>query len=282
VELERHHPPIVAGVAGVAGAPGAVEPFQTRKPRFPLLYVVGVAQCGSTLLGRLLDMHPQVVCVGEMLRMDRALEANLPCGCGVPIRECPFWQPLLGLVEGSTRDLDFQSYKPELYQRIAARRGKDLIVDLSKSRVWRLTRRWRRDDVGYIFMVRDSRGVMGSAARRGRDIERMLRRHKKWMNRYLRFVEEKGGRGLIVRYEDLCRDPAKEVRRVCAFLGLDFHPRMLRPADAAHHFVHSSASPYLKGTNEIRLDERWREDLTPEQVDNVERVMQTIRVFQPR
>ena len=103
---------------------------------------------------------------------------------------------------------------------------------------------------------------MGSAARRGRNVPRLLRKHKKWMNRYWRYVKRKKENGLIVRYEDFCRQPESELRRICTFLGLDFEPAMLLPAEQEHHFIHSSMSPYLKNSNEIRVDERWRKDMS--------------------
>jgi hypothetical protein len=202
----------------------------------------------------------------------------MPCGCGKLVDECTFWRDYLGWL-AQANNYDYRKFTPELYQRIAKHAGKDLIVDLSKSRVWRLTRWWRNDDVGFIFLARDTRGVMGSAARRGRDVGRQLRRHRKWMNRYSRFVKRKKGNGLIVRYEDFCRQPESELRRICAFVGLDFEPTMLEPAAKQHHFIHSSMSLYLKGTNEIRSDERWREHLSPHWIAEVERAMKRIDVF---
>jgi len=260
-------------------SPQAREKAPTRRtPRFSLLFVIGVPQCGSTLLGRLLDSHSQAVCVGEMLRTNRALENAMPCGCGKLVEECDFWRGYLGWM-AEANNYDYRKFTSELYRRIAKHAGKELIVDLSKSRVWRLTRWWRNDDVGYIFLARDTRGVMGSAARRGRDLGTQLRRHRKWMNRYSRYIKRKKENGLLVRYEDFCRQPESELRRICTFVGLDFEAAMLEPAAKQHHFIHSSMSPYLKGTNEIRLDERWREDLSPYWIAEVERTMKRIDVF---
>lgn len=41
-------------------------------PNYPVVFVLGIAHSGSTLLGRLLDMHSRVLCVGELMRIDEA------------------------------------------------------------------------------------------------------------------------------------------------------------------------------------------------------------------
>ena len=249
-------------------------------PRFSLVFVVGVAHCGSTLLGRLLDMHDRVLCVGELLRTDLAIEHGIVCGCGAKVPECAFWSPLLPALERETR-LDPERFTAESFRRIGRAHGKDVVVDLSKTRAWRLAKRWK-DDVGFVFLIRDSRGVMASTARDGKDIAHPLRRHKKWMKRYLRFARKRGERCLTVHYEDLCREPRGELERVCRFLGLEFQPAMLRPAEKDHHFVHSSTSGYLKASNEIRRDERWRQELPVERIRDVERVMKKLACFDGR
>ena len=150
------------------------------------------------------------------------------------------------------------------------------------SSAWRLAKRWRDADVGFVLLIRDSRGVMASTARQGKDIAHPLARHKKWMKRYLRFARSRGERCLTVHYEDLCRTPQAELERICAFLGLAFEPALLRPAEKVHHFVHSSVSGYLKASNEIRRDERWREELPIETIRDIERVMRKLPCFEGR
>jgi len=250
-------------------------------PRFSVVFVVGVAHCGSTLLGRLLDMHSRALCVGELLRTDLALETGLPCGCGAKIPDCEFWKPLVPSLEAETR-LDPERFRAETYRRIARGHGKEVVVDLSKTRAWRLATRWRDADVGFVLLIRDSRGVMASTARQGKDIRHPLGRHKKWMKRYLRFARGRGERCLTVHYEDLCRAPQAELERICAFLGLAYEPAMLRPAEKVHHFVHSSVSGYLKASNEIRRDERWRDELPVDAIREVERVMRKLPCFEGR
>lgn len=250
-------------------------------PRFPVVFVLGVAHCGSTLLGGLLGQHPQVLCVGELMRMDEAVAARLPCTCGVPVDECAFWSARLAALRAET-GLDYRRFGVDTYRRLAEACGKAVAVDLSKTRVWRRTRWWRNRGEGYIFLVRDSRGVLASAVREHKGFDRLLPRHLKWMRRLSRFAARKGERALTVYYEDLCRAPEPELRRVCTFLGVEFAPALLRPAVGVQHLVHASASRYSQTASEIRLDERWRQELSADQIARTEAGMRRVPVFRER
>jgi Sulfotransferase domain len=123
---------------------------------------------------------------------------------------------------------------------------------------------------------------MASTARAGKDLDRPLARHRKWMKRFLRFAKRRGDRCLTMHYEALCASPQAELERLAAFLGIDFEPAMLRPAEKPHHFVHSSVSGYLKASNEIRRDERWQEELPFDAIERIERVMKKLSCFDGR
>jgi hypothetical protein len=63
-----------------------------RLPR--LVYVASIGRSGSTLLELLLGAHPDVVTTGELHLWPHELglkKSRLPCGCGLPLEECPFW-----------------------------------------------------------------------------------------------------------------------------------------------------------------------------------------------
>ena len=248
------------------------------KPRFDLVFVLGIARCGSTLLGRLLGGHPRIHCPGELLRLGQALETGRPCGCGARLEDCPYWSRELAWLK-SDYAWDERRYDARLYKRLAQAEGADVSVDLSKTLAWRVTRGWKDPRVGYILLLRDSRGVLASAVREGADPDRQLKRHRKWMKRLSGFLDDLGDRGLVMRYEDLCSNSEAELRRVVAFMDLEFDPAVLRPADTEQHFVHSSVSGYLRNQNEIRLDERWRRELDAGTIARVESVMRGVPVL---
>jgi hypothetical protein len=59
-----------------------------------VLYIAGTGRCGSTLLERILAGHDGVVSAGELHLLPHELDpdtAEMPCGCGEEVAECPFW-----------------------------------------------------------------------------------------------------------------------------------------------------------------------------------------------
>jgi len=246
--------------------------------------VLGVARCGSTLLGRLLDRHPRVAALGEFMRLDRALARGRPCSCGAQVEACPAWGPELGWIEAET-GFHHRRYTPQFYQRVARARSADVVVDLSKTMTLGLMRRWRftrpaeAERAGFVLLVRDSRGVLASSARRGKDVRRLLGKHRRWMNRLYRFARAQGERALVMHYEELCRAPESELRRLCAWLGIEFDSGLLRQEAADHHLVHSSTSDWLATHDGVVPDERWKSELSPDLIAQIERTMQRLLVY---
>ena len=259
---------------------GNLKRMSTSNKASGVVFVLGVAHCGSTLLGRMLDTHARMLCVGEMARIDRCLEQSLPCRCGEPLALCPIWSRFLPVIQAE--GTNFRRFSYPLYSRIRELSGKDVIVDISKTRIYRMTRRWSDNGEKYIFLIRDPRGVLAAAVRSGKDLEKSLRKNKKWTSRLHRFAQKKGKRALRVYYEDLAARPEAELRRICGFLGIDFAPEMLRPSDKVHHFISGSTSDYLQGSNEIRVDERWRAALAAEQIRRIEQMMRGVDLFSSR
>jgi hypothetical protein len=259
----------------------AESPDAATSPRFKTVFVLGLAHCGSTLLGRMLGMHPAVLSVGELMRLGPAVERDALCTCGAVMSQCPFWAPRLASLREETR-LDYRRFGLKLYTDLAHSAGRQMAFDVSKTLVWKRTRWWRNRGEGYVLLVRDTRGLMASALRKERDLSHLLKKHVKWMRRLSSYARRRGERALVMHYEDLCREPERELRRLCAFMGLPFTPELLRPADGVHHLVHSSTSGYLKGTNDIRLDERWRKELSPEHLTRIEDAMERLDVFRGR
>jgi hypothetical protein len=248
-------------------------------PRFRFVFVLGHNHSGSTLLGKLLDMHPKVLCVGEMLRIRSALRDNRTriCSCGQPLIECPFWKPRLPIL----RSVGYSEWliRAGTFEKILSSTDREVLVETSKAKAWYRLRLWRKKGLGYILLVRDSRGIVCSKKRAGKTVESCIRSIRKWMNRFVPFWEKRGDQVLLVYYEDLIADPEVQVRRIAEFLNLEFVPEMLRPDEKAHHFIFSSTSKYEKGSGRFVLDERWRRELTPEEIRGVEAMMERIPVL---
>lgn len=253
----------------------------SQPQKYDLVVVLGHSHCGSTLLGRMLNRHPDVLCPGEFLWLDDALEKNLPCSCGRPMDACPFWTDQYPRLPSKilkdytkTRATDFHTL------RLAAHRK--VLLDLSKSRFYRVPRLAKTERMGLIFLARDPRALLASRLREGGELPHEIRKLRKWTQRFLALVDTHQPDALTLFYEDFVADPEKILRTVCDFIGLDFKPDLLRPDDQEHHFCHSSVSPYLKGKNEVRIDERWRRELSPDQIARINRKVRKIRLYADR
>ena len=65
-----------------------------------------------------------------------------------------------------------------------------------------------------------------------------------------------------VRYEELCADPGTTLRRLAIFLGLDPEKTLLDFRSRPQHVIGNGMR--MDNTSEIRLDERWKSHLTPD------------------
>jgi hypothetical protein len=221
----------------------------------------------------MLDMHPEVLCGGEMLRLETALmEAAGPCSCGVPVRQCPTWERWLAALPDSVKG-DYRHWTPEILDHLRTAAGKSVLVDSSKSRAYRVIENWRQPSAAFVLILRDPRGVLCSDLRRGAELEKELTTHRKWIRRYESLVRKHASQSQTVHYEDLVAAPEPTLRQLIEFIGLSFDPAMLTPDSGVHHFIRASTSGYLKGSNVLRRDERWREELTPDQLKRIGRML---------
>ena len=76
-------------------------------------------------------------------------------------------------------------------------------------------------------------------------------------------------RWMTLRYEDLCTDPEATLTRIYDFIGVPAKNGLHDFRNFEHHIIGNRMR--LASTSEIRLDERWKEALTPEQMTIVER-----------
>lgn len=165
-----------------------------------VLYLGGQARSGSTLLDRALGQVPGFWSSGEVRYLwDRGLEQNQRCGCGEPLRACPFWEAVgerafggwdridLNEVLSLQRDVDrvgampgltfprmmprfaakldrYGEYLTRVFAAIRDESGAQVVVDSSMSPPHGLVLRRLRDvDLRLVHLVRDARGVAHSS-----------------------------------------------------------------------------------------------------------------------
>jgi hypothetical protein len=149
------------------------------------------------------------------------------------------------------------------------------VVDSSKTAIrLKLMYLLRPERVRVLYLVRDGRAVSASAMRRQGVSASVAARSWRRENQHLKMVL----RGIPatqchrIRYEDLCEDPARELRRVCDFLGLAFEEPMPRLWERAVHNIPGNPMLFQKARRDITRDERWRRELTADQAAIVERI----------
>jgi len=136
---------------------------------------------------------------------------------------------------------------------------------------------WYRD-LRPVYILRDPRAVLCSLALKqrketGRPVEvhvpDFLFTWAQSLFAWERFVAH-GGRGLLLRYEDLVRDPRAGMERVCAFLDVPYEDALTRPWRGGVPFSgNSSFGGHTDGVSTDSLD-RWRDVLRAEDVAAIE------------
>lgn len=224
----------------------------------PYVFVVGAARSGTTLLQRMLDAHPLLAVVNEthwvprkyredtgLTRDGMVTEALLP----MLLAHRNF--PKMGIDEQGLRSLlkeqpqvRYREFVTRIFDAYAAAAGKPLAGDKTPGyvrRIGQIHRRW--PGARFVHIIRDPRDVCLSFL--DWDIaEQVLESYGTWamdpvvtVALYWRRSVAMGREGgamlgpshyCEVHYEDLVRNTERELRRICAFLGLRYTDAMLR------------------------------------------------------
>ncbi len=119
---------------------------------------------------------------------------------------------------------------------------------------------WRK--VRVISLVRDGRGVTCSYMRH--EQHTMNGALKEWLHTIseMKSMSEMltSQEHLVVRYEDLCRDHAQVLDRIYRFIGLEPNEAAPDFNRVEHHILGNNMR--LKAIEQIRLDERWKSELS--------------------
>lgn len=123
-----------------------------------------------------------------------------------------------------------------------------------------------------IYMIRDGRGVMNSMMKRLKCTPEVAA--AEWVARegeirkllpHFPAVDQ-----IMIRYEDLCGEPDATMERIFSFLGVD-PDAATRDFRAVSHHILGNAMRF-ESTSEIKLDTKWKNTLTPDQLAVFERI----------
>lgn len=144
--------------------------------------------------------------------------------------------------------------------------GADVFVDASKERLRaRFLQRYVDPDLRVIHLVRDVRGVVESTVRRNkRHLSPVAAAHR-WAqtNRAIMrsMAKLSPDRRMLVRYEDLCRDPDATMRRIYEFCGVDPSAAPAELEGSAQHLIGNRMR--LERIGDLKIDNRWETALSP-------------------
>ena len=261
-----------------------------------LLCIVGDSRCGSTLLQYLLASQPGVVALGEVRRLEIFLAENRHCTCGAPVGECRWWRHLrrsAGLQDRGPATsppagrvsrwlgeilllLSWRVGRLEVARRwlprraaiardvadlaLAAAGNAQVVVDSSKDPGHYLTLMLQdRIAVRPVVLLRDGRAVVWSQIRRtGLPVGRAIRHWRRVMLAIEQVQQGAAEPPLMLRYEDLCREPRAALSRVLAAAGMSLG----EPATPDLHAIGGSPDFQPSQLDELRVDERWREEMS--------------------
>ncbi|WP_338018129.1 sulfotransferase [Streptomyces taklimakanensis] len=225
------HGPSPATSGGGAGASCAAPVTGYRPPASPEtdrlvrepVFIISSIRSGSTLLRMLLDAHSRLRAPHELHL--RRLEVH----------------PTTRLASEAMRELDLDRADLEhlLWDRVLhrelVRSGKSVIVEKTPANAFA----WRRvkacwPDARFVFLLRHPASIAAS----WHDSDPSKRTMEEAVAEALRYAEavqeaRENLSGITVRYEDLTEDPARELRRVCEFLGVEWEPEMVEYGDRA-------------------------------------------------
>ncbi|MGY0019794.1 sulfotransferase family protein [Streptomyces sp. cg35] len=182
------------------------------------VFLLSPVRSGSTLLRVLLNSHPDIRAPHEMHL--RTLHVHL---------DRDFTHQAMRELALDREELEHMLWDRVLHH--ARCRGGDeasLVVDKTpaNTHLWpRLHRAWPR--ARYIFLLRHPAAVVESLTARRTDpdiaaVHAEVLGYAEELERARRVLD-----GITVTYEDLTEDPERETRRICAHLGVDWHPAML-------------------------------------------------------
>ena len=227
----------------------------------PFVFIVGCPRSGTTLLGRMVDAHPDVAVIHEGRFVADWFERGrglTPDGAVTPalVDELAAYPPFRGVRVGRAElerlargdePITYASFVTAIFDLHGKASGKRLVGDKTPHYVRSLPTLhglWPR--ARFVHLIRDGRDVWlsarrwGKVAARGGSVARFsawrddpVSTAALWWEWQVRLGREAGGSlgpelYREVRYEELVADPAGTCRDLCAFLEIPWDERMPR------------------------------------------------------
>ena len=249
-----------------------------------VIFICGASHSGSTLLGLILGSHSACFYAGEVNKIQflNIKKEHEDKSCKICGRSCPIWGNFI-------LDKEFG-----LYKQLSKLTNKPIIIDSTKKIAW-LKKQSNKLEIYQskylIYILRDGRAVINSQLRKYKDsdpeelIEKWIKHIKSTDDFYYNF----SGKKIQIHYEALSSKPEDITKKLCNFLEISYEKSMSQYYLHEHHPLGGNTgthyliikaqkdnkkidSPiqlsernkyyYLDHPLEIRLDLRWKKELS--------------------
>ncbi len=232
--------------------PRSINPSASTSPGNPV-FLTGIWRSGTSLLGSLLNQHPAIALMYEcsMLDFPRPLETLRMRGDWLGRQE--FFNQALSrhrlIYPGSLRGLEEVSTPDDLYRTYAALKGATHWGEKAPTYARRLRSLAERYPQSSIILIwRDLEDIVRSAREAGIWDPRFPRRgllarvlgHHERMIADAALLERRGHRVLHVDYDAVVDETEETLRRICAFLQVEYCPQMVSLNGADFSSLHKS------------------------------------------
>jgi hypothetical protein len=230
---------------------------------------------GATLLSLVLGNHSRVFSLGDTIP-PRSFSSHR-CGCGETFAACAFWRRVRTVV-GDADPRELVPSRPRLSPLgplnaamviglglaatrlgVSGRRGQfvqanerflqvcaefaefDIFIDGYKSLSRYMAFKTARFQIaGVIHLIRDPKSFVASAKRNRFPVESSARQWSQLHGAISSTTWWTGERVHRIRYEDLCAEPDRELKKLQSWMGLR-EEALLRPIDKSVHWIGNSS-----------------------------------------
>lgn len=253
------------------------------------IFVVGAARSGTTMLQLMLNAHPNIAILGELHYFDQILQIKNRIGDLCDEENIDNMFNLLS----KTYHYRFLSQADELFRKVKQRMLKEseqsfegfyksTLEEFGKAQNARRFGEKTPSNIDYlddllkifpkakiIHIIRDPRAVVASSIKMPTNSKDILIHSLRWRCEmlYSKKVTKDASVYFEIRYEDLIDDTEKSLKKICQFIGEDYHERMLEFHRDANRFI--KGEPWKNGTNKPiyrSSKKKWTRELSPGQI----------------
>lgn len=274
-----------------------------------MIFILGTGHCGSTLLDLILGSHSKIFSLGELKDLSVSYLSNKSNFWNSDLIKKI--KPHYRFKNNKVISFDYHRFpsstlfenRSHLYQYIFKRSQKDILVDSSKNIFWikRSIAHLQNSDFEpiLIHLERDPRAIVNSYYRKyktSKDFSQLVNDIRNRINKNRAyFKSQEKCEKITVSYEEICMYPEKEITKICNLIGVEFYKEILNYWEFEHNNISGNSgtnSLINKYRNEksllhhkrndqefyenhplsIRLDERWKQELSSDQIENINQI----------